>query len=628
MKRLYILILALILCSNVDGYSQDTIRVPFDFQTIQEALDTAQVGATILVSPGIYYERINWPIDSDDISLVGVEGAEETIISGVQISNNHRVLSIPGLPASEIEDYNSCLVQGFTIRDSGGLYVGHINALLIDLIIRDNESQKGGGIHLIGHNGTIIKNCKIINNTVEHSFGSPNNGFASGGGMELTILEGHTAVIDDCDFVNNKVVSDYRSLGGAIHVGSTYGNVYIVNCLFENNSIMTYENGGINQGGAINIDNFALIEAKIDSTIFIRNTIRQDGVENLLSDGGAIYFHSNKLEISECIFEKNVGSRGGALNVVPLGNPECRISNSLFSENKLIPGFFNSIEPTSGSALYGGENVELQNCVIYQNSGNTIYSESDSLNLNHCTIAYNTGHLNVKNLSSKNTIFWDNGTAEIVGIDNDGEFDLQNCIVANGFDGVSILDIDPQFISQFSLIPTVNSPCNGRGVLTDLEFDIDGISRPQPIGTNPDIGAYEINHPVPFIDEDNDGFNNYDDCDDHDASINPNATEIINNDIDEDCDGVALTEVHDIDGVKLSIYPNPTFGLIFIEKEKNINLEIRLINMIGQVLVQSTSYSEEIHQIDIHGLNSGAYLIEIINSQSQSRIIETLYKIQ
>lgn len=51
-----------------------------------------------------------------------------------------------------------------------------------------------------------------------------------------------------------------------------------------------------------------------------------------------------------------------------------------------------------------------------------------------------------------------------------------------------------------------------------------------------------------FIDEDMDGFHSGIDCDDSDPDINPNAIEIINNDVDEDCDGIAQMIDEDMDG--------------------------------------------------------------------------------
>jgi Secretion system C-terminal sorting domain/Putative metal-binding motif len=51
-----------------------------------------------------------------------------------------------------------------------------------------------------------------------------------------------------------------------------------------------------------------------------------------------------------------------------------------------------------------------------------------------------------------------------------------------------------------------------------------------------------------IIDEDGDGFNSDEDCDDNNAAINADATEIPNNDVDEDCDGIALIIDEDGDG--------------------------------------------------------------------------------
>ncbi len=103
---------------------------------------------------------------------------------------------------------------------------------------------------------------------------------------------------------------------------------------------------------------------------------------------------------------------------------------------------------------------------------------------------------------------------------------------------------------------------NGRMVFGcfELDQDMDGYNvfedcNDLDAGINP--GSEEIpNNDVDedcdgvalIIDEDGDGFNSDEDCDDADPEVNSEASEIPNNDVDEDCDGVALIIDEDGDG--------------------------------------------------------------------------------
>jgi hypothetical protein len=110
------------------------------------------------------------------------------------------------------------------------------------------------------------------------------------------------------------------------------------------------------------------------------------------------------------------------------------------------------------------------------------------------------------------------------------------------------------------------------------------------------------------------------DCDDTDATVNPDATEIVNNDIDEDCDGVALlSTVTDLDGNTFSLYPNPASQFLTIEFTENIEFELSVFNISGQRILTQTSNNLS-QQIDLQDFAEGIYLLEIISSETNSSV--------
>jgi len=527
MKKLLLPCIILFCFCKTSIFAQATIHVPGEYAIIQHALNAAEEGVTILVAPGIYYENLIWPTGVNDVMLIGEFGKETTIIDGRALG---RVIDMEG---SYGEDpYHKATLQGFTIQngllenESGaGAWIRQLDANLSNLIIKENQIDDvfglGAGMCINSYKGTI-ENCDFIDNKITTSMSAKAAGLYIGIGEETTLK--------NCSFSGNELHHEGIAYGGGLVVdlageSQELGHkLNILNCKFNDNLILS---NNLNYGAGAYIDYRHEFEITIDSCQFKNNVTEAVAI----SEGGGLYLGSFNTKILNSSFISNQASNGAGIsyraNNTNDNNP-CIIENTIFENNIVTKIDSASLNTGTGSAIFLHEPIHLiaNNCVMYHNIGTTlgwsIYGDpggEKTVELNHCTVAFNSEHLGNENLiiNATNSIFWKNGEEEIISEFGDStEVNLKHCIVSNGYEGEMVMDEDPEFISEYLLIPKEESICLGGGLPLGLSNDYSGFPRPLPLNSYPDIGAYEIDqynayvHVKFFMDLNEDGIKSMD----------------------------------------------------------------------------------------------------------------------
>ena len=324
------------------------------FKKIQEGIDAASHGDTVIVAEGTYVENIAFK--GKNIVLTSTDPLDPTVVASTIIDGN-KADSVVTFSARENE---SCVLSGFTIRNGkapdGGGVCGRAwfsrGATIRNNVITENEAlYEGGGLY--GCHGTIQ------NNTITGNSGGLEGGglyYCNGTIQNNTIAENSASIgggLTYCDGViqNNTITGNSASAGAGVG---------LCNGIIENNTITGNSAGA---GGGL---------YKCDGTVQ-NNTIAGNSASH---DGGGLYDSDGTIR-NNTIAGNAAGWNGGGLhgchgtirNNTITGNSADGEGGGLESCQGTIEN--NTIRGNSASRLGGGLgwcHNTIRNCIIWGNA--------------------------------------------------------------------------------------------------------------------------------------------------------------------------------------------------------------------------------------------------------------------
>ena len=426
------------------GAYETPIHVPsIKYESIQDAIDNAFDGDTILVAPGIYPGNIefdHYVIDDKIIDLTCEASLGQCTINclsesrGIFFNQNSSTIR------------NFIITEGYTSGYGAGILCNKASPTIDNCIIQNcNADIGGGGMFCKNDSSPIIKNCTFKNNKVTSGESEKWQGtlytFINGGGIYC--YSASTPLIQNCVFDSNQALHEgelYRGYGAGIYC--KHASPTIKDCIIKNNRASTngagfYARGNsspVIEGNTLIFNNSSLYGAGAGFYNLSENTkppkILGDQVHifnNSASYGGGICIYTDEDDrfenatspvLSGChIYANTAVFHGGGIYSFNSA-PEisfCQIHNNTVTDGTLTPDNYNYYFAYGGGIYYINNSAgSLANSVIYSNTvgtnqignhkgyGGGVACNNSSLTITNCVFKNNTSKTAGGGFYSKN----------------------------------------------------------------------------------------------------------------------------------------------------------------------------------------------------------------------------------
>ena len=240
MRKLTIVLIGFLALANVPVLAT-IIDIPADYAAIQQGVNAASDGDTVLVQPGTYVENLNFGGKNIIVASLYLMTSDRSYASSTIIDGS----GVNSVVLFENGETSDAVIEGFTLRNGhapfgGGVSVsqGPTPSILFNIIEDNIADQSGGGVSCWSDAHANIVGNLIINNSA-----------AQFGGAILCSTNSN-AIISSNTIVNNSAGSD----GGGLL--SWQSNPTSTNTIYWDNNV----GGGNNEISGTGSVNYCDVE--------------------------------------------------------------------------------------------------------------------------------------------------------------------------------------------------------------------------------------------------------------------------------------------------------------------------------------------------------------------------------